>query len=68
DSPRTLAAEPPTSLDHDEELPDPAMSGRKNVQEEDAEDKSEEREHDIYSQKVIACSIENKEACLMCSG
>jgi len=68
DSPRTLAAEPPTSPDHDEELPDPAMSGRKNVQEEDAEDKSEEREHDIYSQKVIACSIENKEACLMCSG
>ncbi|KMU72381.1 ribonucleoside-diphosphate reductase large chain [Coccidioides immitis RMSCC 3703] len=25
-------------------------------------------EQDIYSQKVLQCSIENKEACMMCSG
>ncbi|KAL9108681.1 MAG: hypothetical protein Q9227_006627 [Pyrenula ochraceoflavens] len=35
---------------------------------EDEEKDSEDREGDIYAQKVLACSIENREACLMCSG
>lgn len=34
---------------------------------EDAEE-SNETEQDIYAQKVLQCSIENKEACVMCSG
>lgn len=66
DSPRTIAAEPASSPDHDEELPAPAVNG-KSSQEEDG-DESQERENDIYSQKVLQCSIENKEACIMCSG
>ncbi|GAB1217591.1 ribonucleotide-diphosphate reductase subunit rnr1 [Aspergillus terreus] len=37
-------------------------------QEEDGSKESSERESDIYSQKVLQCSIENKEACLMCQG
>ncbi|KKA18020.1 Ribonucleoside-diphosphate reductase [Rasamsonia emersonii CBS 393.64] len=60
DSPRVLATDPGTSPPRDEQL--------KGGQEEDAEENSEEREHDIYAQKVLQCSIENKEACLMCSG
>ncbi|KKK13908.1 ribonucleotide reductase large subunit Rnr1 [Aspergillus ochraceoroseus] len=38
------------------------------VKDEDEKKDSEDRENDIYSQKVLACSIENKEACLMCQG
>lgn len=38
------------------------------TQSEDDQKTSEERENDIYSQKVLQCSIENKEACLMCQG
>jgi ribonucleoside-diphosphate reductase subunit M1 len=62
DSPRTLATEAAAVPDRDEQLPGAA------IQKEDAEDDSEEREHDIYAQKVLQCSIENKEECLMCSG
>lgn len=68
DSPRTLAVDPSTPVRPDEELTEPAVNGKKSSQEEDGEKESEEREHDIYSQKVIECSIENKEACLMCQG
>lgn len=68
DSPRTLAVDPSTPVRPDEELTGPAVNGKKSSQEEDGEKESEEREHDIYSQKVIECSIENKEACLMCQG
>lgn len=35
---------------------------------EDKENVSSEREGDIYAEAVLQCSIENKEACLMCSG
>lgn len=37
-------------------------------QEEDEEDVSKDREGDIYADAVLACSIENPEACIMCSG
>ncbi|EDN04916.1 hypothetical protein HCAG_09248, partial [Histoplasma mississippiense (nom. inval.)] len=40
-------------------------SGDSTKQETDGEG---ETETDIYSQKVIACSIENPESCVMCSG
>ena len=81
DSPRALATDPQDLVDENA-LPDSAL-GDKNTQEEDGSD-SEEREQDIYNSKVIACklmnqnhltmadddpgSIENPEACVMCSG
>jgi len=68
DSPQTLVVNPASTPDRDEELPPSALNGKVNGQEEDMEEKSEEREHDIYAQKALACSIENKDACLMCSG
>lgn len=63
-SPTLLATEPPadpTSVDGLEELED------KRNQEEDSKSLSEEREVDIYADAVLACSIENKEECMMCS-
>jgi ribonucleoside-diphosphate reductase subunit M1 len=59
-SPKTLATEPGTM--QDEELKDSSLSN--------AEEKPEsgERENDIYADAVLACSIENPESCLMCSG
>jgi ribonucleoside-diphosphate reductase subunit M1 len=61
-SPKVLAAEP-NGKPADEELTAPA-----NKQNEDEGDESTTRESDIYSDAVLACSIENKEACVMCSG
>ena len=65
ESPKLLSAEgeietPP------ERLPDPVLKSV--AQEEDAEADSKNREGDIYADAVLACSIENKEACIMCSG
>ena len=37
-------------------------------QEEDGDDETKDREGDIYAEAVLACSIENPEACIMCSG
>ena len=70
DSPRALATNNGTPNGHhpDEEFQEPSLNGKGHKQEEDGEKESEEREQDIYSQKVIACSFENKEACLMCQG
>lgn len=55
-----------------EELPAPALTDeekdRRVKQGEDEEGKSGEREGDIYAEAVLACSIENPEACVMCSG
>ena len=47
---------------------DDAAGSEKSSQDEDAEDSSKDREGDIYADKVLQCSIENKEACVMCSG
>lgn len=63
-SPTLLATDPdtdPTSIDGLEELEN------KKSQEEDAKSVSDEREVDIYADAVLACSIENKEECMMCS-
>jgi len=65
-SPKALATEPVSSPPKDEELLD--VAAKKLTQDEDKNDDSEERENDIYADAVLACSIENPESCLMCSG
>ncbi|KAI5780241.1 ribonucleotide reductase [Peziza echinospora] len=62
DSPKLLAAEPTSANLDEEEL----RLTRK--QSEDSAEESGSREEDIYAEKVLQCSIENKEECLMCSG
>lgn len=59
-SPKALAAEPGAM--QDEELKDASLSNGEEKPE------SGERENDIYADAVLACSIENPESCLMCSG
>jgi len=58
----TLLATDPTGPPDDEEL----ELERTKTQEEDKKVHSTDREVDIYA--VLACSIENPEACEMCSG
>lgn len=68
-SPQLLATDPSGTLtptSKDDELPE--LASAKKTQEEDSEDVSKDREGDIYADKVLQCSIENKEACVMCSG
>ncbi|KAL8687497.1 MAG: hypothetical protein Q9218_006347 [Villophora microphyllina] len=70
ESPKSLATDPTggeLEALKDEELPEPAIKNKER-QEEDKEGTSDQREGDIYAEKVLACSIENKEACVMCSG
>ncbi|KAI4228825.1 MAG: hypothetical protein L6R36_001327 [Xanthoria steineri] len=66
ESPKSLATDPTGEAAPEEELPEPAVA--KKDQEEDKQDTSAGREGDIYASKVLQCSIENKEACVMCSG
>lgn len=66
-SPRLLSTDPKDQPPREEELPDPIRKVEK-TQDEDADEDSNDREGDIYAQKVLQCSIENKEACVMCSG
>lgn len=66
ESPRALATEPTGAIPKEEELPEPAA--KEKLQEEDKDGDSEQREQDIYADKVLACSIENPESCVMCSG
>ncbi|RMZ75046.1 hypothetical protein DV737_g5492, partial [Chaetothyriales sp. CBS 132003] len=68
-SPRVLATEPegPPDLDESLESRSSKIAGS-STQDEDRDAESQERDEDIYAQKVLACSIENKEACVMCSG
>ncbi|KAJ4858831.1 ribonucleotide reductase [Trichoderma afarasin] len=61
DSPKVLPTEPLDAV-NDEEL------SKKPNQSEDKDEDNEERERDIYSDAVLACSIENPESCVMCSG
>ncbi|RYP54222.1 hypothetical protein DL768_001001 [Monosporascus sp. mg162] len=68
ESPKALPTEPTETI-KSEELPDPALDGNKSpAQDEDKAEKSKEREYDIYADAVLACSIENPESCVMCSG
>ncbi|KAK5095636.1 ribonucleotide-diphosphate reductase subunit rnr1 [Lithohypha guttulata] len=59
-SPRVLPTDPTGPMEEE-------SLDKKKTQEED-DRTTEEREADIYSQKVLQCSIENREACVMCSG
>lgn len=55
ESPKALATEP-TENPKAEELPEAALKGDKSSQQdEDNEDKSKEREYDIYADAVLAC-------------
>ncbi|KAF2771342.1 hypothetical protein EJ03DRAFT_349743 [Teratosphaeria nubilosa] len=67
ESPEVIAVDGKDVVPKEEQLPEPAMA-RKAGQEEDESEKSGEREGDIYADAVLACSIENPEACVMCSG
>ncbi|KAI1616995.1 ribonucleoside-diphosphate reductase large chain [Exophiala viscosa] len=65
-SPKVLPTDPVDVPVVEESLENRAQI--KALQDEDKDSDSEEREGDIYAQKVLQCSIENKEACIMCSG
>ncbi|KAF3931844.1 hypothetical protein ABW19_dt0203408 [Dactylella cylindrospora] len=66
ESPKLLTASPPSGPPGEEELQ--LDTKVEKLQLEDDDGLTEEREGDIYAQKVLQCSIENKEACMMCSG
>lgn len=59
ESPRTLVQETTVTA--------PAIEAPAAAAEDGAE-QTEKTEGDIYSDAVLQCSIENKEACLMCQG
>ncbi|PSN63932.1 hypothetical protein BS50DRAFT_576563 [Corynespora cassiicola Philippines] len=63
ESPKLLSTEPEGKPEEEEALPEPRTK-----QEEDKDDDNAARDGDIYADAVLACSIENKEACVMCSG
>ncbi|KAG5948776.1 ribonucleotide-diphosphate reductase subunit rnr1 [Claviceps pazoutovae] len=65
DSPKVLPTEPSGKV-KEEELVEPGA--KREGQSEDGDVDSGERERDIYSEAVLACSIENPESCVMCSG
>jgi len=67
DSPKIVAVDGEKIGPKEEELPEPALKEEKDDAE-DKEDESKGREGDIYADAVLACSIENRDACVMCSG
>ncbi|ORY56081.1 ribonucleotide reductase [Pseudomassariella vexata] len=68
ESPKALATEPTENVKA-ENLPEPVLDGSNSPrQEEDKTTDSKDREYDIYNEAVLACSIENPESCIMCSG
>ncbi|KAI9801417.1 MAG: hypothetical protein M1825_003396 [Sarcosagium campestre] len=69
DSPKLLTTDPPAGTpQHDDALPEVTLSSSSKKQQEDTDETSKDREADIYADKVLQCSIENKDACVMCSG
>lgn len=54
ESPKTLATDPLSVPDKEDQLPEPATNGTKK-QEEDMEETSTTREEDIYADKVLQC-------------
>jgi ribonucleoside-diphosphate reductase subunit M1 len=60
--PKVIVAESTGTLPDDEALPEAAYGQEDNGKE------SVDREGDIYSEAALTCSIENKDACTMCSG
>ena len=68
DSPKVIAVDGAIGTP-DDELPQAALDTEvKTKQKEDVEDESKDREGDIYAEAALACSIENPESCVMCSG
>ena len=59
-SPTLLATDPIGPPDEELELKKP--------QDEDQKDETADREVDIYANAALSCSIENRDACEMCSG
>ncbi|KAF2166754.1 hypothetical protein M409DRAFT_22808 [Zasmidium cellare ATCC 36951] len=69
ESPEVIAVDGTKSIPKEESLPEPALKVEKKAgQEEDKEESSKDREGDIYAEAVLACSIDNPESCIMCSG
>ncbi|KAK1778427.1 ribonucleotide reductase [Copromyces sp. CBS 386.78] len=64
ESPKALATEP---IAKTQDIGSPLLE-KKEGQNEDKDEENEKREGDIYDSKVIACAIDNPEACEMCSG
>ncbi|KAL8697963.1 MAG: hypothetical protein Q9201_006830 [Fulgogasparrea decipioides] len=67
DSPKSLATDPTGEPLKEEGLPEPAVKAGDKDQDEDKDETSAGREEDIYADKVLQCSIENKEACVILS-
>lgn len=68
DSPKVIALDGANGTP-DDELPQATLDAEKKAQQdEDAEDETKDREGDIYADAVLACSIDNPESCIMCSG
>ncbi|KAE9976571.1 ribonucleotide-diphosphate reductase subunit rnr1 [Venturia inaequalis] len=65
DSPKLLAADAKKTNGTNGKAVSEDGSDDSGKQEEDA---NEDREGDIYADAVLQCSIENKDACVMCSG
>ena len=68
ESPELVGVDGAKVKSEEEPLPAPAEDVATPKQEEDSEEKNKEREGDIYAEAVLACSIENPESCIMCSG
>jgi ribonucleoside-diphosphate reductase subunit M1 len=69
DSPKLLITANPTLVDADNvKLPAAAVTNGADKEPQQEEDDDDNREGDIYADAVLACSIENPEACVMCSG
>jgi ribonucleoside-diphosphate reductase subunit M1 len=67
DSPEVLPTDGLDVIPKQDQLPDPAQKAEKKDQAEDGKE-SDDREGDIYAEAALACSIENPESCVMCSG
>ncbi|EGP83085.1 uncharacterized protein MYCGRDRAFT_101786 [Zymoseptoria tritici IPO323] len=68
ESPEVLAVDGTKAVPKEEALPEPALAGEKKTDQEEDGEASADREGDIYAEAVLACSIENPESCIMCSG
>ena len=73
DSPQLLSTDPeddvaPSKQDWSDTSVEQDKDAVEEKQEEDAESDNKVREGDIYSDKVLMCSLQNKEDCVMCSG
>lgn len=67
ESPRTVPDPVAAAPKRENGVPETETNGAAAEKEESASE-TEAKEGDIYAQKVLQCSIENKDACLMCSG